>query len=137
MARRAVTLIRSATLSDVADYAYAATAPAEARLIFLAGSCPLDEDGATVAVGDYAGQAAKALENLRTALADAGADLEDVISTRVLVASPRQADLVTAWDVVRAGFGDHDVPSTLLGVTVLGYRDQLVEIEAVAAVIDA
>ncbi|WP_432105850.1 RidA family protein [Streptomyces sp. bgisy091] len=137
MARRAVTLIRSATLSDVADYAYAATAPAEARLIFLAGSCPLDEDGATVAVGDYAGQAAKALENLRTALADAGADLEDVISTRVLVASTRQADLVTAWDVVRAGFGDHDVPSTLLGVTVLGYHDQLVEIEAVAAVLDS
>ncbi|MFE3517134.1 RidA family protein [Streptomyces sp. NPDC059166] len=137
MARRAVTLIRSATLSDVADYAYAATAPAEARLIFLAGSCPLDEDGATVAVGDYAGQAAKALENLRTALADAGADLEDVISTRVLVASTRQADLVTAWDVIRAGFGDHDVPSTLLGVTVLGYHDQLVEIEAVAAVLDS
>ncbi|MFG2426439.1 RidA family protein [Streptomyces sp. NPDC048590] len=137
MTRRAVTLIRSATLSDVADYAYAATAPAEARLIFLAGSCPLDEDGATVAVGDYAGQAAKALENLRTALADAGADLEDVISTRVLVASTRQADLVTAWDVVRAGFGDHDVPSTLLGVTVLGYHDQLVEIEAVAAVLDS
>ncbi|EED6225823.1 RidA family protein, partial [Salmonella enterica subsp. enterica serovar Haifa] len=27
----------------------------------------------------------------------------------------------------------HDVPSTLLGVTVLGYDDQLVEIEAVAA----
>ncbi|SCE18023.1 hypothetical protein GA0115235_11311, partial [Streptomyces sp. DpondAA-F4a] len=31
----AVTLIRSAALSDVAEYAYAATAPAEARLTFL------------------------------------------------------------------------------------------------------
>ena len=31
---------------------------------------------------------------------------------------------------------EHDVPSTLMGVTVLGYDDQLVEIEAVAAVID-
>ena len=29
-------------------------------------------------------------------------------------------------------FGEHDVPSTLLGVTVLGWRGQLVEIEAVA-----
>ncbi|GGY96116.1 RidA family protein [Streptomyces nitrosporeus] len=134
---RAVTLIRSSTLSDVADYAYAATAPADARLIFLAGACPLNEDGTTAAVGDYAGQAAKALENMRTALADAGAGLEDVISTRVLVATTRQEDLVTAWDVVRAGFGDHDVPSTLMGVTVLGYYDQLVEIEAVAAVLDA
>ncbi|WP_328896971.1 RidA family protein [Streptomyces sp. NBC_00236] len=134
---RAVTLIRSAALSDVAEYAYAATAPAEARLIFLAGACPLNEDGSTAAVGDYAGQAAKAVENMRTALKDAGASLEDVISTRVLVASSRQEDLGTAWKVVREAFGDHDVPSTLMGVTVLGYTDQLVEIEAVAAVLDA
>ncbi|MEU9203322.1 Rid family hydrolase [Streptomyces sp. NPDC048332] len=134
---RAVTLIRSAALSDVAEYAYAATAPAEARLIFLAGACPLNEDGSTAAVGDYAGQAAKALENMRTALKDAGASLEDVISTRVLVASTRQEDLGTAWKVVRDAFGDHDVPSTLMGVTVLGYHDQLVEIESVAAVLDA
>ncbi|GGU91959.1 hypothetical protein GCM10010182_03850 [Actinomadura cremea] len=133
---RAVSLIRSASLSDVAEYAYAATAPAEARLIFLAGSCPLDEDGSTVAIGDYAGQAARCVENLRTALADAGASLQDVISTRVLVASARQPDLVTSWEVVRDAFGDHDVPSTLMGVTVLGYDDQLVEIEAVAAVLD-
>ncbi|WP_407565495.1 RidA family protein [Streptomyces sp. 184] len=133
---RAVTLIRSATLSDVAEYAYAATAPAGARMIHLAGACPLNADGTTAAVGDYAGQAAKSVENLRTALADAGAALPDVISTRVLVASTRQEDLVTAWQVVRDAFGEHDVPSTLMGVTVLGYHDQLVEIEAVAAVLD-
>lgn len=134
---RAVSLIRSATLSGVAEYAYAATAPAEARLIFLAGACPIDADGATVAVGDYPGQAAACVENLRTALKDAGAGVEDVISTRVLVASTRRDDLVAAWQVVRDAFGAHDVPSTLMGVTVLGYDDQLVEIEAVAAVLDA
>ncbi|MFF8413999.1 RidA family protein [Streptomyces omiyaensis] len=134
---RAVSLIRSASLSDVAEYAYAATAPADARLIFLAGACPLDADGGTVAVGDYAGQAAACIANLRTALEDAGAGVEDVISTRVLVATTRQQDLVAAWEVVRDAFGAHDVPSTLMGVTVLGYHDQLVEIEAVAAVLDA
>jgi enamine deaminase RidA (YjgF/YER057c/UK114 family) len=134
---RAITLIRSASLSSVAEYAYAATAPAQSRLIFLAGACPLNEDGSTDAIGDYAGQAAKAIENMRIALGDAGASLEDVLSTRVLVASTRQQDLVAAWEVVRDSFGDHDVPSTLMGVTVLGYKDQLVEIEAVAAVLDA
>ena len=133
---KAVTLIRSKYLSDAAEYAYAATAPADARLIFLAGACPLNADGTTAAVGDYAGQAAKAVENMRTALAEAGATIEDVISTRVLVASSRQADLVAAWEVVRDAFGDHDVPSTLMGVTVLGYDDQLVEVEAIAAVRD-
>ena len=132
----AVALIRSSRLSDVAQYAYAATAPANARLIFLAGACPLNADGSTAAVGDYAGQAAKVIENLRIALADSGASMTDVIMTRVLVASSRQADLVTAWEVVREAFGDHDAPSTLTGVTVLGYTDQLVEVEAIAAVVD-
>lgn len=132
----AVSLIRADALSDAAQYAYAATAPSDARLIFLAGACPLNTDGTTAAVGDYAGQAAKCLETLHGALAAAGAELTDIISTRVLVASTQQADLVTAWEVVRDGFGDHDVPSTLMGVTVLGYDDQLVEIEAIAAVVD-
>jgi len=131
-----VRLIRSSALSDVAQYAYAATAPADARLIFLAGACPLALDGATVGVGDYAAQAARCVENLVIALEAAGATLEDVLHTRVLVASTSQSDLVKAWDVVRAAFGDHDVPSVLLGVTVLGYDDQLVELEAVAAVVD-
>lgn len=133
---KAVTLIRSSALSDAAEYAYAATASADARLIFLAGSCPLNEDGSTAGIGDVAAQAAKCIENMRIALFAAGADIDDVISTRVLVASTHQSDLVTAWNVVRDAFGSHDVPSTLLGVTVLGYNDQLVEIEAVAAVQD-
>jgi enamine deaminase RidA (YjgF/YER057c/UK114 family) len=50
----------------------------------------------------------------------------------VFVASAERADLVAAWDVVSAAFGEHDAPSTLLGVAVLGYPSQLVEIEAVA-----
>ncbi|KJL27582.1 RidA family protein [Microbacterium oxydans] len=129
----AVRLIRSSDLAE-APYAYAATAPAGSRLIFLAGSCPLEDDGSTTAPGDYAAQAARCVVTLRTALDAAGAQLTDVVSTRVLVASTRQADLVTAWDVIHDAFGAHDVPSTLLGVTVLGYDDQLVEIEAIAAV---
>ena len=131
-----VTLIRSSALSDTAEYAYAATAPAGARLIFFAGACPLNLDGSTAGVGDYAAQAGKAMENLIIALEAAGAGLKNVLNTRVLVASSRQRDLVDAWEVVRAAFGAHDAPSTLLGVTVLGYTDQLVEIEAVAAVAD-
>ena len=131
-----VTLIRSSALSDTAEYAYAATAPAGARLIFFAGACPLNLDGSTAGVGDYAAQAGKAMENLAIALEAAGAGLENVLNTRVLVASSRQRDLVDAWEVVRAAFGAHDAPSTLLGVTVLGYTDQLVEIEAVAAFVD-
>lgn len=129
-----IELIRSAQLSDVAEYAYASVVPAGMRLIFLAGSCPLDEGGRTVGIGDFRAQAAQCVANLREALAAAGAELGDVASTRVLVASAAQEDLVAAWEVVRDAFGSHDVPSTLLGVTVLGYDHQLVEVEAIAAV---
>lgn len=128
-----VRLVRSAELSD-APYAYGAVVESGARLVFLAGACPLDSDGMTTAVGDYAGQAATCLENLAEALRAAGASLRDVVSTRVLVASAQRSDLGVVWDVVHHAFGDHDVPSTLLGVTVLGYENQLVEIEAVAAI---
>jgi enamine deaminase RidA (YjgF/YER057c/UK114 family) len=131
-----VELIRAATLSSVAQYAYAATAPKDARMIFLAGACPLNEDGSTAAIGDYPGQAAVCIETMRRALLAAGATIDDVISTRVLAASSNSADLEAVWKVVRDSFGEHDVPSTLMGVTVLGYDNQLVEIEAIAAVVD-
>lgn len=68
------------------------------------------------------------------ALDAAGGSLSDIAYTRVLVASSRRDDLAAVWAVVRDAFADHEVPSTLMGVAVLGYEDQLVEIEAVAAV---
>ncbi len=43
----AVTLIRSAALSDAAEYAYAATVPAGTRLIFPAGGSFEETDGTT------------------------------------------------------------------------------------------
>jgi enamine deaminase RidA (YjgF/YER057c/UK114 family) len=126
-----ITFVRPQQLTAKAPYAYAAvTGPG--RLVFTAGACPLDVDGNIVAVGDVAGQARQVMANLVTALQAAGAQLTDVVKTTVFVASSRQEDLGTAWNVVRAAFGDHDAPSTLLGVTVLGYDDQLVEVEAIA-----
>ncbi len=126
-------LLRVASLASV-PYAYGASVTSVERLLFLAGACPLDERGDTVAPGDYAAQAAQCTENLRAALGQAEASLHDVVTTRVLVASSNRADLVTAWDVVRAALAPHDPPSTLLGVTVLGFEGQLVEIEAIAKI---
>ena len=127
----AITFVRPPQLTAQAPYAYAAVV-GPGQLVFTAGACPLDADGNTVAVGDIAGQAAQVMANLDAALQAAGAQLTDVIKTTIYVASSQQADLGIAWNVVRAAFGTHDAPSTLLGVSVLGYDDQLVEVEAVA-----
>jgi enamine deaminase RidA (YjgF/YER057c/UK114 family) len=128
-----VELVRSRDLTARAPYAYAAIAHGVTRLVFTAGACPLDPAGNTVAAGDIAGQTEQVMVNLKVALRAAGAELNDVVKTTVYVATQRQEDLLTAWEVVSRHFGDHDAPSTLLGVAVLGYRDQLVEVEAVAA----
>lgn len=103
-------------------------------LLFLAGACPLNKEGKVPDFSDYEIQAKLCVENLKEALRESGASLEDVAYTRVLVASQNRSDLVTAWETIRKEFADHDVPSTLSGVTVLGYTNQLVEIECVAAV---
>jgi enamine deaminase RidA (YjgF/YER057c/UK114 family) len=86
-----------------------------------------------VAVGDIAGQSQQAVQNLQTALEAAGVGLQQVVKTTIHVASSDRADLVAAWTVISGHFGPHDVPSTLLGVALLGYHDPLIEIEAVAA----
>lgn len=131
--KKKISLIHSQNLAQV-DYAYASQVPSGMKLLFLAGSCPLNCEGVVPHLYDYELQAKLCVENLKVVLEECGATLKDVVYTRVLVASSDQDNLVTAWDAIRAEFADHAVPSTLSGVTVLGYKNQLVELEAVAAV---
>ncbi|CAN5273093.1 RidA family protein [soil metagenome] len=128
-------LVHSPGLSS-AEYFYSAVVAGGARLVFTAGACPLDTEGATVGIGDFRAQAEQVMANLRTSLIDAGAALSDVVRATIYVASSRQEDLVAAWGVVRDAFAPNVPPSTLLGVAALGYDDQLVEVEAVAALPD-
>jgi enamine deaminase RidA (YjgF/YER057c/UK114 family) len=114
-------------LWDGAPYEYTSTA---GGFVFAAGACPLDEDGAVVGPGDPEAQAARVLENLREALEREGVGLADVVKATIYVVARERADLVRVWNVVEPILGR--VPNTLLGVSFLGYPDQLVEIEAIA-----
>jgi enamine deaminase RidA (YjgF/YER057c/UK114 family) len=100
-------------------------------LVFTAGACPLDAEGNVVAPGDLVGQAEQATVNLLAALSEAGVAADALLKTTIYVAAGERADLVRVWDVVSERLGR--APSTLLGVSVLGFPEQLVEIEAVAA----
>lgn len=130
-ANSAIQFLRPEQLCQQVPYAYAAVV-SPGRIIFTAGACPLDYQGNIVQLRDVAGQARQVMANLISTLRAADAELTDVVKTTVYVASSDRADLVSAWNVVRAAFGDHDAPSTLLGVAVLGYPGQLVEVEAIA-----
>jgi len=123
--------VRPHALHADVPYAYATVVPA-GSLVLTAGACPIDEHGVVVEPGDVEAQARRVMANLTTVLTEAGCSLADVVRTTVYVASGDQPDLVAAWEVVRAAFGDWDPPSTLLGVAALGWTGQLVEVEATA-----
>lgn len=112
-------------------YDYAALSPSGA-LLFTAGACPLDPDGRVVAVGNHREQARAALANLLAVLSTHGCGPEDLVRTTIYVVGDRD-DLGQVWDTIAAGLAPARPPSTLLGVAVLGYPDQLVEVDAIAA----
>ena len=124
-------LTQGAGLYAGVPYSYAAIAPA--GTVFTAGACPLDGNGEVVGPGDVAKQTRRTLDNLLIALENAGCTPADIIKTTVYVATNDRADLATAWRVVEEILGIQGPPSTLLGVAVLGWPGQLVEVEAVAA----
>lgn len=129
----AARLIRDPRLASV-DYAHLCEVDAPMRTLWTAGACPLDARGETVGVGDYVAQTHQVMRNLTSVLETAGASLTDIVRTTVYVASAHREDLGAAWRIYRQHMNGHDVPSTLVGVTVLGYDDQLVEVDAVAVV---
>jgi len=102
-----------------------------ATLIFTAGAVPLDADGALVGEGDAVRQAERVIANLLAQLEAGGAGPNEVAKTTVYVAGASHETQTAVWEVVRSSpIGT--APSTLVGVPILGYRGQLVEIEAVA-----
>jgi enamine deaminase RidA (YjgF/YER057c/UK114 family) len=117
------------TLYPGAPYDYSAMARG---LVFTAGACPLDEEGRVVAPGDFERQAVQTVENLLAALAEHNVGPGALLKTTVFVAGEKRADLVRVWDAISPLLGR--APSTLLGVSLLGYPDQLVEIEAIAVI---
>jgi enamine deaminase RidA (YjgF/YER057c/UK114 family) len=119
----------SVTLWSGAPYEYATVA---GGFVFAAGACPLDAHGRVVGPGDIEMQAEQIVENLRHALAQEGAGFGDLVKVTIYVVGEKRDDLVRVWNVVSPHLGR--VPNTLLGVSLLGYPEQLVEIEEIAVV---
>ena len=113
-----------------APYDYSSTADG---FVFCAGACPLDENGVVVAPGDVEAQAHRAVDNLLAVLEAHRCDAGAILRTTVYVATGDRAQLVRAWQVVEERLAPARPPSTLVGVAVLGFPEQLFEIEAVAA----
>ena len=126
----AVELRNVETLAAPPGYSHVAVGRG-GTVVFTAGAVPLDAEGDLVGEGDPVAQALHVIENLLAALQTAGAQPQDVAKTTVYVAGASFEAQSAVWQVVRSSEIGR-APSTLVGVPILGYRGQLVEVEAIA-----
>jgi len=105
------------------------------RTVYIAGQIALDKDGNVVGKGDFRAQATQVLENVKAALAAAGATFADVVKMNTYIVN-LSADVLPVVREVRAQyFPSENLPaSTLVGVTALAFPDLLIEVEVIAVV---
>lgn len=100
--------------------------------VHVSGTTATDADGNIVGVGDPVAQAEQILQNIEAALKALGAEISDVVRTRVYVTD------ISHWEAVGRvhgkWFADVRLASALVAVSGLVDPDMLVEIEADAIV---
>jgi enamine deaminase RidA (YjgF/YER057c/UK114 family) len=107
------------------------------KLVFIAGQVANDKQGKLVGKDDLKAQATQVFENLKTALAAAGATFNDVVKINWYVKSYKPELLPVLRDVRNLYINKSAPPaSTLIGVASLFQEDYLLEVEAVAVIPD-
>lgn len=102
--------------------------------VWVAATAPFNDDGTVAAVGDMRRQTERSLEIIAEALKELGADVANVVATRMFVTDiSRVTELSEAH---RAMFADNPPAASLFEVAKLVHPDLLIEIEAEAVVPD-
>jgi 2-iminobutanoate/2-iminopropanoate deaminase len=99
--------------------------------VFTAGQVALDPGTGELVAADIAEQTARALENLRAILIEAGTSMAQVVKTTVFLVD--MADFAAMNEVYGRAFGTHRPARSTVAVAALP-RGARVEIEAVAEV---
>src|SRR5689334_17048695 len=120
------------TLAKPPGYTYVVEATGPNRLIFIAGQLGLDMENRLVGEpGDFRAQANKAVENLKLALADAGATIKDVVKINNYLVD--MSHLPIFREVRDQHFNMPAPPaSTTVAISQLARPGALFEIEAIA-----
>jgi enamine deaminase RidA (YjgF/YER057c/UK114 family) len=119
------------TMAKPPGYTYVVEATGPNRLIFVAGQLGLDFDNQLVGIDDFRAQAFKAFDNLRLALADAGASFKDVVKLNNYLTDMSHIGI---FREVRDEFVNTAAPpaSTTVAISQLARPGALFEVEAIA-----
>jgi enamine deaminase RidA (YjgF/YER057c/UK114 family) len=126
--------INPPTLNPTNGFTHVVTAPA-GKTIYVSGQVSVNEKAEVVGKDDFRAQVEHTFENLKAALAAAGASFKDVVKVTYFVVDLKP-ELVPHVREVRRKYLDLDHPpaSTLVGVAALVVPDWLIEIEVIAVV---
>ena len=123
----------SPDLSTPRGYSHVVTA--SGTMVFISGQIALDKEGKIVGPGDMRARAAQVYENLKAALAAAGATFADVVKQNTYVVGLNAESIAAVREVRGRYLPDANPPaSTLVGVTALAMDGLLIEIEMVAVI---
>ena len=100
-------------------------------MIFVSGQLPIDPATGAFAGEDIAAQTRQSLTNIKSILAEAGAGMEDVVKTTVLLKNI--ADFAAMNEVYATFFGEGGYPARSAVEVARLPKDALVEIEVIAA----
>jgi len=118
------------TLAKPPGYSYVVEATGPNRLIFIAGQLGLDMENKLVGE-DFRSQANKAIDNLKLALADAGATIKDVVKINNYLVDMSHISIFR--EVRDQHFNMASPPaSTTVAISQLARPGALFEIEAIA-----
>lgn len=124
---------RDTYLEQQLDNDLCQTVVARGRMVFVRGQIGQDLDSSeSVAIGDAAGQAEKAMANIAMLLEEAGSRLEHICKITIYLVDPRYRESVYRT-VGRWLKGVHPV-STGIVVSALARPEWLVEIDAIAVI---
>jgi enamine deaminase RidA (YjgF/YER057c/UK114 family) len=129
-----IQLLRPAGLVQSPAFSHVAIVPSGATTILVGGQNAVDENGQLVGGDDVAAQTTKVMENLVTALAAAGAGIQDLVSVTVVLVEG--VDVQQAYAAAVPFLATGKTPPLVSGLLVagLGVPGALVEVSAVAAV---
>ena len=107
------------------------------KLIYLSGQVGNDTSGQILGKGDLKAQTEQVFANLKTALAAAGASFDDVVKINWYIKDYKPESLPMLRDIRNKYVNKENPPaSTLIGVQSLFREECLIEVEAIAVVLE-